>query len=112
MNPHEGAQALEHEHPQAPVYLAVAVVLTVLTVLEIAVFYAPFLQPVLVPLLIVLALAKFVLVAMFYMHLHYDAGVFTSLFGFPLLLALLIGASLLMLFAYLAAHLSPVIPYL
>ena len=42
----------------------VAVVLIILTAMEIGVFYAPFLQAWLVPMLIVLAILKFILVAM------------------------------------------------
>ena len=94
----------EHAHPQAPVYLVIAFVLVVLTLLELMVFYVQSLQPMLVPLLIILALAKFALVAGYYMHLKYDQTIFTVFFGFPLLLAVFIGTSLLMLFGYLAAH--------
>jgi len=95
---------VEDHHPGPAVYLVVAVVLIVLTAMEIGVFYAPFLQVWLVPLLIILAILKFILVAGFYMHLKYDSSVFTTLFAFPLLLAVLICASLMMLFAYLANH--------
>jgi cytochrome c oxidase subunit 4 len=97
-------EAGDHEHPGAGVYILVAVVLIALTAMEIGVFYAPFLQAVLVPLLIILAVLKFILVAMFYMHLHYDNRTFTILFLFPLLLAGLIVASLMMLFIYLGRH--------
>ena len=72
----EGAHAEETHHPQASTYIVVAIILTILTVFEIGVFYAPFLQAVLVPLLIILAILKFILVAAFYMHLHFDSRVF------------------------------------
>jgi len=97
-------EAGDVDHPQAGVYILVAVVLIVLTAMEIGVFYAPFLQSVLVPLLIILAVLKFILVAMFYMHLHYDNRTFTILFLFPLLLAGLIVTSLMLLFIYLGRH--------
>jgi len=105
-NPH-GAhvhEAGDHEHPGAGVYIVVAVVLIVLTAMEIGVFYAPFLQPELIPLLIILAILKFILVAMFYMHLHYDDRTFTVLFAFPLLLAFFIVVSVMLLFLYLGRH--------
>jgi cytochrome c oxidase subunit 4 len=98
------AHAVEDHHPGPAVYLIVAVVLIVLTAMEIGVFYAPFLQVWLVPLLIVLAVLKFILVAAFYMHLKYDSSVFTTLFAFPLLLAMMICGSLMLLFLYLSRH--------
>ncbi|HEX4208820.1 MAG TPA: cytochrome C oxidase subunit IV family protein [Candidatus Binataceae bacterium] len=104
---HPGAhvhEAGDHEHPGASVYILVAVVLIILTAMEIGVFYAPFLQVVLVPLLVILAVLKFILVAMFYMHLKYDNWTFTVLFGFPLALAALIITSLMFLFIYLGRH--------
>jgi cytochrome c oxidase subunit IV len=98
--------ALEEHHPQAPTYIVIAIILTLLTFFEIGVFYAPFLQVVLVPLLIILAILKFILVAAFYMHLHFDSRVFSALFIFPLGLATLIVLSLMLLFFYLGEHLA------
>jgi len=96
--------AAEEHHLGAAQYLVIAAVLTVLTVLEIGVYYVQALQPVLVPLLIVLAICKFALVAMYYMHLHFDSRVFSVLFMFPLLLAIFILITLTMLLTYLAHH--------
>jgi len=96
--------AAEAHHPGAAQYLVIAAVLTVLTVLEIGVYYVQALQPVLVPLLIVLAICKFALVGMYYMHLHFDSRVFSVLFMFPLLLAIFILITLTMLLNYLAHH--------
>ena len=100
------AHPVEAHHPQAPTYIAVAIILTILTAFEIGVFYAPFLQAILVPLLIILAILKFILVAAFYMHLHFDSRVFSGLFLFPLTLAALIVISLMLLFYYLGEHLA------
>ena len=101
---HGGHATHESAHPGWQVYTLVAVVLIILTGMEIGVFYAPFLQVWLVPLLIVLAILKFILVAGFYMHLKYDSPVFTTLFAFPLLLAMMICGSLMLLFLYLSYH--------
>lgn len=95
----------ESHHPGPLVYGTIAVILTVLTIFEITVFYMPSMQPVLVPVLIVLAFAKFALVAMFYMHLKFDSRVFSTVFVFPLIVAVTMGVSLLMLFEYLQHHL-------
>jgi cytochrome c oxidase subunit 4 len=100
------AHAVEEQHPQAPTYIVVAIILTILTAFEIGVFYAPSLQVILVPLLIILAILKFILVAAFYMHLHFDSRVFSALFIFPLGLAALIVLSLMLLFFYLGEHLA------
>src|SRR5215472_18596299 len=100
------AHAAEEHHPQAPTYIVVAIILTILTAFEIGVFYAPFLQAILVPLLIILSILKFILVAAFYMHLHFDSRVFSALFLFPLTLAALIVISLIFLFFYLGDHLA------
>jgi len=98
------AHAAEEHHPQAPTYIVVAIILTILTAFEIGVFYAPSLQVILVPLLIILAILKFILVAAFYMHLHFDSRVFSALFIFPLGLAALIVLSLMLLFFALGEH--------
>jgi len=100
-------QVEEAHHPTANQYLVIALILTVLTVAEIAVYYITFLQPILVPLLLLLSFCKFVLVAAYYMHLHFDSRVFSVLFIFPLMLACLILASLTMLLSYLAHHPGP-----
>jgi cytochrome c oxidase subunit IV len=103
---HDAHAIVHEEHPGPMVYIVVAVVLCILTGMEIGVFYAPALQSVLVPLLIVLAIAKFILVASFYMHLWYDSTVFSIFFVFPLMLAVLICISLMLLFGYLSHHMS------
>ena len=95
---HETPAAAGHGHPTVAVYVRVAAILVILTVLEVGVFYVPAFRPVLVPALLVLSAAKFVLVVMFYMHLKMDNRFFTLLFGGPLLLALVVLAALLLLF--------------
>src|SRR5271170_1266837 len=44
--------------------------------------------PVMVPILVVLAIAKFALIAMFFMHLRYEKWVVNTMFVFPLTIAL------------------------
>ena len=87
-----------HGHPTAAVYLRVAAVLVILTVLEVGVFYVPQFHPVLVPALLCLSAVKFTLVVMFYMHLKMDNRFFTFLFGGPLLLATAVIIALMFLF--------------
>ncbi len=94
----EVSHAGDRAHPTVGVYLRVAAVLVILTVLEVGVFYVPAFHPVLVPTLLVLSAAKFALVVMFYMHLRADSRFFTFLFGAPLLLAVVVLVALLLLF--------------
>ena|SRR5215472_16169926 len=88
----------EHSHPTAGVYLRVAAVLFVLTVLEVGVFYVPAFHVILVPALLILSVIKFAIVVMFYMHLKMDNRFFTMIFGGPLLLAFGMAMALMFLF--------------
>lgn len=101
----------EHVHPGASVYVSVAIFLAILTAGEITVFYVQALSVVLVPLLLILSAAKFVLVAMFYMHLRYDSYYITGMFSFALVIATLLLISLLLLFDYLWHYLWFAIPF-
>jgi cytochrome c oxidase subunit IV len=87
-----------HEHPTPGKYKQIALILTVLTIAEVAVYYIEPLAPVLVPLLLILSAAKFYYVVQFYMHLKYDSKVFTSVFLGPMALAVLVIVSLYLLF--------------
>ena len=93
-------------HPGAGLYAIIAFFLVILTLMELTVYYVHSLQPVLVPILLLLAIAKFVLVAGFYMHLHYDQKIYTIFFGFPLILAVFIAIALILLFSALGSHLA------
>ena len=88
----------EHPHPGAKEYLAIAVVLTVITAIEVAIFYVPQMKVVLVPTLLTLSALKFGLVAMFYMHLKFDHRLFSWLFVVPMVLAAAVILALMKLF--------------
>ncbi len=79
----------------ARTYVAVFIVLAVLTAIEIGVTYLPIPR---IPVLVPLALAKATLVAMFYMHLKYDRRVLAMLFLFGILMAVSLITSLTLLF--------------
>ena len=93
-----GSTAHETNHPGAKEYLGIAVILTVITAVEVAIFYIPSMKAVLVPSLLVLSALKFALVAMFYMHLKFDARLFSWLFVLPMILMAGIVIALLRLF--------------
>ena len=87
-------------HPSAFTYFKVAMILSAITALEVGVFYLEGLGHGIIPILVVLSGAKFALVAMFYMHLRYDAKLFSGLFIGGLTLAFGVGLSLLALFQF------------
>lgn len=89
-----------HNEPHASnrTYIGVAAVLAVLTALEVMVFFMPAVQPVLVPMLLVLMAAKFALVVLFFMHLKFDSKAFTGLFAGPLVIAAAIIISMIFLY--------------
>jgi cytochrome c oxidase subunit 4 len=88
----------EHGHPTAKKYLAIAAILTVLTMIEVAVFYIPEMRPILPPILLVMSALKFAIVAMFYMHLKFDHKLFSWLFVVPMALAAAVILALMLLF--------------
>ncbi len=91
----------EHHHPGAGTYVAIGAILTLITGVEVAVYYITALHPVLAPVLITLSAAKFILVIMFYMHLKFDSRLFSTVFIGPLLLAVTVVISLFILFKVL-----------
>ena len=98
---HGAHGAGEHAHPSAKEYVGIAVVLTVITAIEVAVFYVPALHPFLAPILLSLSALKFGIVAMWYMHLKFDHRLFSWVFVVPMVFA---AAIILALIALLSAH--------
>ena len=93
---HEGA-----DHPGPGKYAAIAVVLSAITFLEFGAFYVDALREVkaaYVTLLVVASAIKFAMVAMFYMHLKFDHGIFTRLLVTGIVLGTLVMFALLSLF--------------
>jgi len=89
-----------HEHPTWKQYKWVAIILTVITVLEVWAYYIPSFvaSPAFVPILLIMSALKFAIVVMFYMHLKYDHKLFRALFTGPLIIAMATLISLLFLF--------------
>jgi caa(3)-type oxidase subunit IV len=105
--PHSHEDA--HEHPRPSTYIKIALVLFVLTALEVLVYEVGHggaltalrstVEPIVVPLLIVLSAAKFALVAMFYMHLKTDGKLLSGIFVFPIFIAIALAVALIGLFS-------------
>ena len=85
-------------HPTWKFYVMIGVVLCIITGIEVAIFYIPQLASVLVPTLLVLSAAKFVIVVLFYMHLRFDSAIFSRVFFAPMLLAAFVVVGMIILF--------------
>src|SRR5688572_178101 len=91
-----------HEtHASVGFYWMIGAILAVITAMEVAIFYIPAIGGLLVPSLLLLSAAKFVMVAMFFMHLKFDSKIFTGLFLAGLGLAIFMIGALVVLYYYL-----------
>lgn len=100
---HSGAHGHSGSHPGIRTYVLVALVLAVITGVEVMVFYLEALRPIIVPTLVVLSASKFSLVASFFMHLKYDSRVLRGLFAGPLFVAVAIILAMMALYGVFTA---------
>jgi cytochrome c oxidase subunit 4 len=93
-----------HEHPTWKQYKWVALLLTLITVVEVWVYYIPSFvaSRLFVPTLLGMSAVKFGIVVAYYMHLKYDHKLFRALFIGPLIIAGLTMIVLLFLFGHLS----------
>lgn len=98
-NPSSTAEVEEHahEHPSDWQYVKIALILGVITAVEVATYFTE-LTLVITLSLIAMMVAKFIIVAGFFMHLRFDNPLFKRVFVFGLLLALAV--FIVMLFAF------------
>lgn len=87
-----------HDHPSPRKYVFIAVVLSIITAVEIAASYIEMPDGVLVVSLLVMALVKFVLVASWFMHLRFDHPLFKRLFVTGIVTAILVFGVVLWIF--------------
>ncbi len=78
---------MEHKHPN---YMAIFWYLAILTVIELAVIFMPLGKVTIGGLLCALALAKAALVAMYFMHLRFEARTMGMIAVTPLVIATLL----------------------
>jgi cytochrome c oxidase subunit IV len=90
IHPTESVNVRHGVHPGPRQYVAIAVVLAIITGLEVTVYYLPPLQAVLVPVLLVLSITKFSLVALWFMHLKFDSRLFSAMFIVGILVAVIV----------------------
>ncbi|HZS58591.1 MAG TPA: cytochrome C oxidase subunit IV family protein [Gemmatimonadaceae bacterium] len=105
---HAGHGEHAESHPTWSTYWKVALILTIITVIEVWLYYLPSFvaTPYFVPTLLVLSALKFAIVVLFYMHLKYDARLYRALFTGPFLIAMATIIVLMFLFGKFAIHLS------
>ena len=84
----EPANEGAHAHPTNQVYVRIAIILAIITLVEVVIYYIPTLRPALVPALIVLSVAKFLMVVGFFMHLRFDSRLYRFMFAAGLVVTL------------------------
>lgn len=106
-NAAHGAHSEDH-HPTWSTYWKIALILTVITAVEVSAYYIPAWENswVYVPSMLIMSSVKFFLVVMYYMHLKYDHKLFRALFTGPFLVASLTLVGLLFLFSKLVIRLG------
>lgn len=87
-------------HPTAKQYVLIGIILTLITMLEVAVFYVEALRSVFAVIFLGLSAVKFAIVAFYYMHLKFDHTLFSAFFFVGLFLA---GSIVMALMAILGA---------
>jgi cytochrome c oxidase subunit IV len=81
-------------------YVMVALILAVITAMEVYASYADWLGAAFIPLLLFLMAVKFVSVVLYFMHLKFDSRVFSWLFYSGLFLALGVYIATLLTFKF------------
>jgi cytochrome c oxidase subunit 4 len=76
--PDEGGTS--HAHPGEKQYIQIALILAVITAVEVAFSYWEAVEGILAPSLIAMSIVKFVMVVAFFMHLRFDSRLFRRLF--------------------------------
>jgi caa(3)-type oxidase subunit IV len=79
--------APEHTHPSPVKYVGIAILLAVITALEVGLYYISMPEALLVIFLLILATLKFSLVAAFFMHLKFDSPMLRRVFVAGIILA-------------------------
>ena len=99
--------AEQEHHPGARTYVNVAIILSVITAVEVAIYYIDAVRDVLVPALLALSLAKFTAVVGYFMHLKMDDRRFRWMFVGGLVVATTIILALIVMFAVDEFTLTP-----
>jgi cytochrome c oxidase subunit 4 len=103
------AEAIVHEpelavHPGPKQYVVIAIVLALATAIEVGIYYIPGLpRGLLIGSLLTLAVLKFTLVVLWFMHLRFDSRIFRRLFVTGMILAISVYMIVLVTFGAMEA---------
>ncbi len=100
---HERGVTGSELHDLTVEYIRVAVVLAVVTLIEVATYYVALARGLTISVLLVLSAVKFSLVVLYFMHLKFESRLLSYLFSGPLLLAIVVVIALMALFGVLVA---------
>jgi cytochrome c oxidase subunit IV len=90
----------DHEHGLSDFgYVKVAILLAVLTAIEVSTYYVDF-GPLFLPVLLVLMVVKFFIVVSYFMHLKFDSRIFTWMFYTGVFLAIAVYVAALATFKF------------
>ena len=98
---HSGSEhhASEHEHPGPGQYIKIAIILAIVTAIEVGAYYVTGLSDtILSAALLIMMVVKFFFVGMWFMHLKFDSKLFRSLFLVGIILAILVYSVVLVSF--------------
>lgn len=84
------AHAAEHAHPSLKTYVDIAIILAIITGVEVLIYYIDALSGVLVPALLILSAIKFITVVGYFMHLKFDSRLLTFTFGAALVVSIIL----------------------
>ena len=88
-----------HDHPDDMLYVQIAIVLAVITAVEVLTYFVDF-GPLQTPSLLIMMVVKAALVLMFFMHLRFDHKLFSWVFIAGLVLAAGVYAAALLAFEF------------
>ena len=77
-----------HDHPGQAKYIKIALILAVITAVEVVFSYWEAVEGILAPSLIAMSVVKFVIVVGYFMHLKFDSRLFRRLFVAGIALAI------------------------
>ncbi|MEX2394346.1 MAG: cytochrome C oxidase subunit IV family protein [Actinomycetota bacterium] len=92
----------EHAHPSPGQYIKIAIILAIVTAIEVGAYYVTGLSDTVLSIgLLVMMVVKFFFVGMWFMHLRFDSKLFRSLFLVGIVLALAVYSVVLVSFGLL-----------
>lgn len=97
----------ETNHPTPLTYFKAAMILVIITAIEVGIVYISALESIMIPLLIILSVVKFAIVVLFYMHLKFDHSLFSWMFFGGLTVALFAFILVLTLFQVFSSPSNP-----